>query len=216
MSMTYLQLVNRVLRSLREETVSTVTESTYSTLIADFVNDAKEIVENAWDWSALRSVISVNTTASDNTYSLTGSGDRVKVMDVINDTQNSFMSYRTKHWINKVYLNDSTPEGSPAHYTFDGVDSSGDVIVKLYPTPDGVYNLDFDCVVRPAMLSDNADTVDIPTLPIIYYALAMAARERGEQGGMSSAELFNLGDTYLADAIAMDASKHPEELIFNV
>ena len=41
--MTYLQLVNSVLRRLRENEVDTVAETSYSALIGDFVNDAKQI-----------------------------------------------------------------------------------------------------------------------------------------------------------------------------
>ena len=37
--MTYLQLVNSVLRRLREEEVSTVSQNSYSKLIGEFVND---------------------------------------------------------------------------------------------------------------------------------------------------------------------------------
>ena len=46
--MTYLNLVNNVLRRLREDVVTTVTNNTYSTMVGDFVNDAKELVETAW------------------------------------------------------------------------------------------------------------------------------------------------------------------------
>ncbi len=52
--MTYLNLVNNVLRRLREEEVTSVQGSTYSKMVGDFVNDAKRMVEDAWDWSALR------------------------------------------------------------------------------------------------------------------------------------------------------------------
>ena len=46
--MTYLDLVNNVLRRMREEEVSSVSESTYSKMAGDFVNDAKKLVEAAW------------------------------------------------------------------------------------------------------------------------------------------------------------------------
>ena len=39
--MTYLNLVNNVLRRLREEEVSSVQDSTYAKMVGDFVNDAK-------------------------------------------------------------------------------------------------------------------------------------------------------------------------------
>jgi hypothetical protein len=44
--------------------------------------------------------------------------------------------------------------------------------------------------------------------------LALAARERGETGGTTTPEYFAVADRYLANAVAMDANKHPEELIF--
>ena len=47
--MTYLNLVNGVLRRLREDEVSNVSESTYSKMVGDYVNDAKDLVETAWD-----------------------------------------------------------------------------------------------------------------------------------------------------------------------
>ena len=78
--MTYLELVNEVLRRLREDTVTTVSQTTYSTMIGDIVNDAKTAVESAWDWSALRGTISFNTTADDATYSLSGTTDQLKVI----------------------------------------------------------------------------------------------------------------------------------------
>ena len=54
--MTYLQLVNSVLRRLRENEVASVTDNDYSKLIGEFVNDSNRLVEDAWDWSYLRAV----------------------------------------------------------------------------------------------------------------------------------------------------------------
>ena len=51
--MTYLQAVNKVLKRLRENTVSSVDETLYSRLVGEFVNDANRMVEDAWDWSEL-------------------------------------------------------------------------------------------------------------------------------------------------------------------
>ena len=61
--MTYLQLVNSVLRRLREDQVATVEQNTYSQLIGELVNEAKETVENSWDWTGLRTTIVVPTVA---------------------------------------------------------------------------------------------------------------------------------------------------------
>ena len=51
-------------------------------------------------------------------------------------------------------------------------------------------------------------------MPVIHLAVAMLARERGETGGTSTAEYFTIADKFLSDAIAMDAVKHPEEVIW--
>ena len=59
--MTYLQLVNSVLRRLREDEVTSVSQNSYSKLIGEFVNDAKRSVEDAYDWTALRTTLTVTT-----------------------------------------------------------------------------------------------------------------------------------------------------------
>jgi len=45
--MTYLNIVNNVLRRMREEEVTSVSSTTYSKMVGDFVNDAKRMVEDA-------------------------------------------------------------------------------------------------------------------------------------------------------------------------
>ena len=212
--MTYLNLMNNILRRLREETVSAVSETTYSTMVSDYINDAKQIVEETTDWSALRATVSISTTASDNTYSLAGGGDSVKIMSVINDTQNCFMDYQTKDWFNNALYIAEAVEGAPKYYTFNGLDTNGDTQVLVGPTPDGVYNLRFDVIKRQADLSDNTDVLLVPSKPVINMALALLARERGETGGTSVSEFFEIANKTLADAVALDAAKHPEEMVF--
>ena len=91
--MTYLQLVNSVLRRMREDEVTSIENTTdsYVKLVGEFVNDARRIVEDAWDWSALRSTITVTTTDDVFSYSMTGTNNSFKILDVINDTSNFFM-----------------------------------------------------------------------------------------------------------------------------
>ena len=212
--MTYLNIMNNVLRRLREEEVNSVNESTYSKMVGDFINDAKTMVEESNDWSALRETIVITTTADDNQYSLTDCGDNVKVMSAINDSQNCFIGYQTKDWFNEqLYINDVV-EGSPRYYTYDGLDANGDTQILVSPRPDDAYTLRFDVIKRQAELTDNADNLLVPEKPVIHLSLALLARERGETGGTSTPEYFAIADKYLSDAIAIDAAKHPEEMIF--
>ena len=212
--MTYLNLMNNVLRRLREEETTSVTSTTYVKMVGDFINDAKKLVEEATDWSALRNTIVVTTAASDNSYSLTGSSDNVKIMSVLNDTKNCFMSYQTKDWFNEqIYLLNAS-EGAPLYYTYNGLDANGDTEVLVSPKPDGVYSLRFNVIKRQADLSTNTDTLLVPSMPVVHLAVALLARERGETGGTSTAEYFAIADKFLSDAVAIDAAKHPEEMIF--
>jgi len=213
--MTYLQLVNNVMRRLRENEVSTVDENNYSKLIGEYVNDAKRAVEDAWDWTALRSTITVTTSDAAYNYTLTDSQNRLKILNVINQTSKRFMEYRGSTWMDNAYLVVPAPAGSPTYYSFKGVDASGDNKVDFYPKPDGVYSIDFNVVLRTADFTADAQTLAVPSSPVVQLATALSARERGETGGTSAAELFALADSTLADAIAIDASQHPEETIWN-
>ena len=212
--MTYLDLVNNVLRRMREDEVSSVQSTTYSKMVGDFVNDAKKIVEAAWDWSALRTTLTITTTADIFNYVLTGSQNRIKALNVINDTNNIFMEYRPATWFDDKYLNQDPVSGSPEYYTYNGVDSSGDSQIDVYPKPDGVYTIRFNCIFRNDDLSADVDTLLIPSMPVIHLAIALLARERGETGGTSAPEYFAVADNYLSDAIALDAQKHPDETIW--
>lgn len=212
--MTYLELVNNVLRRMREEEVVSVSDFTYSKMVGDFVNDAKKIVEAAWDWSALRTTLTIQTSENIFNYVLTGSQNRIKALDVINDTSNFFMQYQPSSWFDDKYLNETPATGAPQYYTYNGVDSQGDSQIDVYPKPDGVYTLRFNCVLRNEDLTDDTDKLLIPHMPVIHTAIALLARERGETGGTSAPEYFGIADKYLSDAIALDAQKHPDETIW--
>ena len=212
--MTYLDLVNNVLRRLRETEVSSVQSNSYSKLIGDLVNDAKDLVETSWDWSALRTTLTITTTADVFNYSLTGSQNNIKELNVLNDTSNLIMQYQTNNWFDSQFLLGNPVSGAPMYYTYNGVDTNGDTLIDVYPKPDGVYSLRFNCALRNGDLSADIDTLKIPAMPVVHLAVAFASRERGETGGTSSAEYFSMANKYLSDAIAMDAARHPEETIF--
>ena len=212
--MTYLNLVNNVLRRLREDEVTSVQESTYSKMVGDFVNDAKRTIEDSWDWSALRTTLTITTTADVFNYVLTGSQNRIKALNVINDTANLFMEYQTATFFDEAYLISDARKSAPKYYTYNGVDSNGDTQIDIYPIPDKEYTIRFNCVKRTADLSANDDRLTIPTMPVLHLAIALLARERGETGGTSAPEYFKIAENYMSDAIALDAQKHPEETIF--
>ena len=216
MSTQYLTLVNSVLRRLREDEVSAVANTAYSKMVGDFVNDGKTQVENAHDWSALRTTVVVTTSSGTSEYSLTNAGERVKIYSVINDTSNFFVTYQTPTWVNNAVYNAGSTSGAPSYFTYSGVDSSDDTQVTLYPTPDGTYSLRFDLIARESALSNDTDTTALPSNPIVHIAVALLARERGETGGTTAQDYFAIADRHLSDEIALDAYKNPEEFIYRV
>ena len=216
MSTTYLSLVNNVLRRLREEEVSEVSQSTYSKMVGDYVNDAKNLVEDAHQWSTLRTTIVVPTVENTTEYTLTNAGERVKIYSAINDTSNFFMHYETPNWFNNAYYISGEVTGTPDSYTFSGVDSDGDTKLRVYPKPSGVFSLRFDLIARENDLESSTDTTVLPKNPIIHNAVALLARERGETGGTTAQDYFLIAERHLSDAIALDAYKNPEEFIWSV
>jgi len=216
--MTYVEAVNSVLRRLRENSVATVqgegNANSYARLIGDFVNEAKSQVEVAWKWGALRQTLTGYTIPGAFNYEIQGSSNNFEVLDVWNDTDNIEMQYRPSHWFNEAYLTGEVQEGTPLYYNFNGVSADGDTLVDVYPVPDAIYVTRFNVVLRNTPLVNDSDLIYIPTRPIILLATAMAIEERGEDGGQQSINAYRAAESALADEIALDAARHPEETIW--
>jgi hypothetical protein len=212
--MTYLELVNDVLVRLRETTVATVSETSYSALIGKFVNDAKRQVEDAYAWNVLGTTITLSTTSGTYQYALTGAGQKFQVIDVINVTSNIGMKNIDFASMNRKQ-NFSTPvSGIPYEFAFDGVDASYDTKVTIYPRPDGVYSIPFSLAVPQATLSSDATVVAVPDVLVVQNAYARALVERGEDGGLSSSEAYQLYKSMLSDYIALEGTRYPENQEF--
>jgi len=212
--MTYLELVNDVLIRLRETAVSTVSETNYSLLIGKFVNDAKRQIEDSFAWNVLGTTITLSTTSGTYSYSLTGAGQKFQVIDVINATSNLGMRNIDFASMNRKQ-NFSTPvSGIPSEYAFDGVDGSYNTKVTLYPRPDGVYSIPFSLTVPQATLASDSTVVAVPDVLVVQNAYARALVERGEDGGLSSSEAYQLYKSMLSDYIALEGTRYPENQEF--
>jgi hypothetical protein len=210
-SKNYLELTNDVLVRLREPEASSVSDNAYVKLISKYINDSKRQVEDAYNWNALTETLTAVTDTDIFNYVLEGTGQRFRVIDVMNDTSHILMHNATTRWMNEVFVLADPAKGSPVYYNFNGTDSNGDTQVDLYPIPNGVYNLRFN-IIRPQVeLVTNADTLLVPHEPVILGALARAQAERGEDGGVQSAETYALFKQSLADAIALESARYVEE-----
>lgn len=212
--MTYLELVNDVLVRLREATVSTVSETTYSSLIGKFVNDAKRQIEDSFAWNVLGQTVTLTTVASTASYSLTGAGQKFQVQDVINTTSN--ISLMNINFVDMNRKQNFLPlvNAIPTEFAFDGVDGSGDTKVLLFPIPDNVYTIKFSLTVPQATLTSAATSVLVPDVLVVQNAYARALVERGEDGGLSSSEAYLLYKAMLSDHIALEGTRYPENQEF--
>jgi hypothetical protein len=212
--MTLLELVNDVLIRLREPVVTTYTETAYSTLIAKFVNDTKRQVEDAFGWNALGQTVTISTVAGTYSYALTGAGQKFQVMDAINATSNIGLKNTTFVDMNRKQNFSVVMTGIPSEYNFDGVSTSYDTKVTLYPRPDGVYNLMFALAVPQATLSSDSTVILVPDVVVAQGAYARALVERGEDGGLSSSEAYSIFRGMLSDYIALEGSRYLENQEF--
>ena len=213
--MNYLDLVNNVLVRLREDEVGSISENSYSKLIGKFVIDAQRQVEDAYDWNGLSQTLTMQTVDGLFNGVLVGSGVRFRLIDVINDTTNVEMIYRTTKEMNDLFLNRDTVKGTPLYYNFNGVNDEGDTQVDIYPVPDGVYTIRFNIIQPQDPLLNASDTLKVPSEPVIFLAYAKAIAERGEDAGFSATQAYAMYKESLADHISIEKNRYPEELIWN-
>lgn len=207
----FLQLTNSVLNRLRESEATSVSDNDYTRLVARWINDSKRQVEDAYNWNSLSETLSATTTNNIFNYVLEGSGQRFRIIDVLNDTSNCFVQNASTRWMDQRFLLTTAQKGAPKYFNFNGTDINGDTQVDLYPIPDGAYDIRFNIIKPQTELVDNADVLLVPHEPVILGAYARAIAERGEDGGVQSNEAYALYSQSLADAIALESGRYVEE-----
>ena len=210
-NMSVLKIVNMVLSRLREDTVTSMTETAYSGFVLGLLNDAKREVEQAYDWHALVDTISVDTTASQNYINVLGGGKttsaRTRIIEVYNTTTDYYLMKTGLDNVRRMEHDDSST-AEPYYYAPDGLSSNQDVKLRLWQIPDATYTLEVTCI-NPQddfTTADNAtsDIITVPWLPIYHRTLSLAIRERGDDGGFQFEEVYQEYITALNDAIAYE------------
>jgi len=184
---TFLQLVNYVLTSLREDTVLGFTES-YAAMIAQMVNDAKEDVEDSGPWRALRTAVSVAATSGNATTTLTSTNPRSYIM-YGGDLQAQFFRTDAGHEaqitvvgieVLRQYQNSAAADNSQPSFVAFTTDGTN-LVCHFWPTPDATYNYRGIFVIPQAELSATTDTLTIPWRPVARQAVFYAMDERGSE-----------------------------------
>lgn len=220
--MTFLQIMNKVLRRLRENEVTTVSQSTYSKLLRELINETKREVEDACPWTVLRTTIPVTTSSGTYQYTLTGAGNRSRLLtneygqpSVYNNTDDSNLYQIPSKRMKELHMTGTTQTASPTYFVFSGA-TSGDPDIELWPVPNATYTINFEMEVPQDDLSADTDVLSVPEYPVLLGAYAKALAERGEDGGLMYAEAEMRYQHALADAISQEMAKLPYETVWAV
>jgi len=204
---TQLNIINDVLRRLREDTVASANSSEYSTLIAMFLNDAKEDLEDQWFWTV--NEVEIDTTIladGTRTYDLTSTTDRSFMIRDINDEVPMAYDITTSEnaQLHDIPLKELRRWRNTSAGTIN--DLARPHIFSIKPDSDGRgYTLELREGANEARtwrtywyapqaelaLDGTADSTEIllPERPLflrtLYYALNERGEEMGEPGGVA-------------------------------
>ena len=208
--MTLLQMVNRVLRRLREDQVTDLTTDAYSKLVAEFVADAHREVVQAHDWSVMDKGVVITVVPGRSSYSLSvGSTDLYSGWTGVSDKaqlryyQDAPIAYVFDEYakigngdpLNE--LNQTTGQGTEVAAltrvsttgrpdTFSLIPTSTGTKFVLDVPSDGTYYVYLrlhDPELEIDVDTDSARDLLAPSAPILAGALYFALNERGEEMG---------------------------------
>lgn len=116
MARTQLQIVNSVLRRMREDTVANTTDSATSKLVAEFVADSYEEVMEEWEWEALKHRIHIDIVSGTSKYDVTryaASGGGVRDSDNRVAKTDSELQFIPNSRTPQVWIYDDANDNSP-------------------------------------------------------------------------------------------------------
>lgn len=181
--LTWLQIINRVLARLREDSVAANNTTTYSTMVGALVNQVKTEIEDAYYWSAMRDTYTVTAVPGTTNYAFTSSGINAVVIDGWNTTTTQKLTKGTNADFNSKFFGvTSVQTGDVAQYLPAGANGDYNLTVDVWPSPASTNTLKFN-VYRPQ--SDLSADGDIPLVPqsvLIEETIARALAERGDEG----------------------------------
>ena len=209
---TFRELINQVLIRLREDTISTdwtgalndsATITDYQKVIGALVNDTKRNVEAYHDWLSIRETVDITTVSGTRNYNLS-SGQEIKILDVINQTQGTHLNQVRLQYMNSLRY-PSENSGDPVYYAFNGADSSNNLKVDLEPKPESAQTISFEIVKYQDTLTLATTVMKVPTQPVILGAWMRAIAERGEDGGTQTSIVGAEFSESINQAIMLDS-----------
>jgi hypothetical protein len=224
--MNYLDIVNKVLKKLREDTVASVEANDYSILIGEFVNDAKKLVENAWNWSTLTQSYTVAGDGTNTIYVLTNSPEDARMLydecnrplafETTSGQEMQLMQVSIDTAIRRYTTDPTGFESSTQPTYFSFIPAGGTWTVKFEGIPSADRDYIFYLCSPQDELEDDGDLLTVPWRPVVNLATLYALDERGEEIGEPGSKAWIRYETSLADAVALDSLVNPHRAEFTV
>lgn len=223
---TILQIVNKVLRRLREDTVSSLNETDYSYMVCELLNDVhQETLDH--DWSSMEHVIDVPVDADQRVLDLTrlesdggdvlaggrvtNSGSMLRfsdgfpqawVFDDVSDTEGDQLILVTEEQMEKLYQSDrDETNDDPTYFSLRQSPDRAGIQMTVWPTPTAARHIRMrfwtpEDAVDPD--TDSARTMLVPDRVLYLGTVMLALNERGEEMG----EPGNVAERRFYDALS--------------
>lgn len=206
---TYVQIVNRVLRRLRETQVSNYDDTDYSTFVGDLVNETIADVQDAAEWRSLRDIHTLTLDGASRVYTLDstssagsrGTNDQLVIRRVWDDTNDWEIRRREYDGIQLAKLDVPDPTLT-TWYTEVGEDTTGNRKIEFYP--DVATTLKLLTYNPHTEVSTSSTPVMLPERVVAAGAYALAVNERGEDGGTQATAAWQLYTKALAAAVSRE------------
>ena len=226
MAKTALQLLNDVGKNLRRSTGSTYTalDQNYDAVfIMQAINEAKRMVEDAWKWGVLRTIVTFDSLANVAEYDLsdtavitsddaTATNDRSEewvdqpgrlLMWDVTDTNGFRLSKVSREYADAVYLPGATSIAKPVEVCLY---QNGAGLTAYFPNPpSGVRS--YKLVVKnpqPDLAATDTEIL-VPWQPVVLAATAICFDERGEELGVDSNRWWERYENAFGAALARDS-----------
>lgn len=196
--MTYLEIINRVMIRLREDTVTALNED-YSRLIAEFVAEGHEEVLGAHDWSRFDTEVSIDLVAATKDYELTGttsesvlrrneSGPMVYIYDDVSDRYGEPVQELHYVELDRMYKQDTQLDiEDPTWFSLRESATNEGYTASFYPLPNTARVVKMNFWTPEAVFDPDSSSLTTemlaPWRPVYLYALMLALNERGEEIG---------------------------------
>lgn len=209
--MTILQIINKVLRRLREDTVSAINETDYSYMLCELLNDVHhEVLDH--DWSAMEHVIDVPVAAAQRVLDLTRleaaggdvlAGGRVTnngsmlrfsggfpqawAFDSALDTDGDQLILVNEEQMEQLYQTDrDETNDDPCYFTLRQSPDRAGLQMTIWPTPSAARHIRLRLWTPETEVDPDTDTNRVMLVPdrVLYLGTVMLAlNERGEEMG---------------------------------